>query len=227
MGNYLYTQDGRKLDPEDVARATADRGDMLLTTADLPAGSIQPGETFDLERAYRNFRGEIVRRNTAYALRDDRMTKPDAQALLIHIPDVWEPGRVEGWFNDCLFADEVARSEAAPKMYVPGDVRVEITYPALRDVTEAVQVVYVAWKGKLRWLHLASAVAELTMDALSDMDEAAAAGMKAGAFYLWVFATPFPVANNPVPGDLRGGFIPTSALRGSLADLQEARPRWL
>lgn len=97
-----------------------------------------------------------------------------------------------------------------------------LTFPQLRvPLLYDPALVYVAWRGRLRWAHRAADNRPLEMDNLANMDELLATRMHVGASYLWVFADPLEVIEYPAPPDTRYGGIAEGL------ELKEHAPLWL
>jgi hypothetical protein len=107
----------------------------------------------------------------------------------------------------------VVRREQVARLYegrtAPGlGMLPRLTYPQLRQPLPMIPaLVYVAWKGHLRWAHTVADTAPLDMDHLGNMDEALAAQMQIGSPYLWVFSTPHRIPTYPAPPGYKFGRV--------------------
>jgi hypothetical protein len=115
---------------------------------------------------------------------------PVERVALIQLLDAMD---APTWFRECTVLDEAARHANSGTSSDPStDYLTLLTYPHLQQV-DGVTWVYVAWRGAIRWKHLAAQVETLQVMDLRNMDPRWASSMKLGARYLWVHSFPHPV----------------------------------
>lgn len=143
---------------------------------------------------------------------------PSLTCLCVHLPDVADA--------PYYLQQLVTRRQQVAHLYEGRTAKglavlPRLTYPALRcPLAVDPALVYVAWKGALRWAHRPAERARLEPGHLSNMDELLATRMLVGGDYLWVFSEPIKVPSYPVP---------PAALYGRVSQsphLQD-RPSWL